>query len=198
MALPIIFKREVRDTIWSKRFLIFIALMFLSVAISTWVSDILSKHPTPFGDIAELTSPIHSIHTFNMMVLMDVIGLPLVLIAVLQGADFIAGEQSRGTLLLFSTKPVHRREIILGKYLSFTVLFIPLIILSLGCYVLAIAAIEAGWTPARVFLGYLLYLSIIGMVYLSISTLFSSITRSPLIASLTALIFAVIWGGWRL
>ena len=44
-------------------------------------------------------------------------------------------------------------------------------------------------------MGYLLYLIIIGMVYLSISTLFSSITRSPIIASLAALIFAVIWGG---
>ncbi|MFC1904325.1 ABC transporter permease [Chloroflexota bacterium] len=191
MALPIIFKREVRDTIWSKRFLLYAALMFLSVAISIWFSYLLNKNPTHFAEMAQL----HPIHTFDMMVLTDVIVFPILLAAVLQGGDFIAGEQSRGTLLLLSTKPVRRWEIILGKYLSFAVLFIPLIFLSLGCFVIAIAAIGAGWTPGGVFLGYFLYLIIIGMVYLSIATLFSSITRSPIIASLTTLIFAVIWGG---
>ena len=143
MALPIIFKREARDTIWSKRFLIYAALMFLAVAISTWFSYVLNKYPTQFVEIAQL----HPIHTFDMMVLTDVITLPIVLAAVLQGGDFIAGEQSRGTLLLFSTKPVHRWEIILGKYLSFAVLFIPLIFISLGCFTLAIAAMGAGWIP---------------------------------------------------
>ncbi|MFC1925097.1 ABC transporter permease [Chloroflexota bacterium] len=196
MALLIIFKREFRDTLWSKRFLLYAALMLLSVAISTWFSHVLNENPIAFGGVLpESITPIHPIHTFDMMVLMDVIGLPIVLIAVLQGGDFIAGEQSRGILLLFSTKPVHRWEIILGKYLSFAVLFIPLIAISLGCYTLAIAAIGSGWTSGNVFLGYLLYQGIIGMVFLSISTLFSSITRSSIMASLAALIFVVIWGG---
>lgn len=195
MRLWVIFKREVRDNVFSKRLLIYFVLLFLPVVFGAWLSYVLHEDPTPLIQMSAMfPEPITEMTpAFSMLFFAHTSILSVTLFAIIHTSDFIAGEQSRGTLLLLSSKPLHRWEIILGKYLAFLVVFVPLLGLSAGSMSFSISAIGIGQVPTRIVLAGFVSLLALGLVYASISTLFSSMTKRKLTATLAAFIFMVVW-----
>lgn len=195
MRFQVLFRREMRDTVLSRRFLIYLVLFFLPVALFSWFYKVIYDDPTMLVRISAFyPEPITILTpTFAMMFFVcAIVGMAVTLIAIIHSGDFIAGEQARGTLLLLSSKPLYRWEIIVAKYLSFLASFIPLMFLSLLSIHFMIPAIGIGEVPGKTFLGYFVFMLATGIVYTSISTLFSSMTKDKLKAILAALIFMML------
>jgi ABC-type transport system involved in multi-copper enzyme maturation permease subunit len=117
----------------------------------------------------------------------------IALIAVLHASDFIAGEHSRGMLTLLVSKPLHRWELIVGKYISFMTIFLPLLTLSIFLMAASIDIIGIGTVNLGVLGGYIFAVLFYGIVFTSIATLFSVLSKRPAVASLGALIFLILW-----
>ena len=195
MAFQVIFRRELRDTVLSRRFLIYLALILLPVVVGAGFSYAVHRDPSTLTTMTSmLPEPITQVTpAICMMIYMDIATLSVVLVAILHSADFIAGEQARGTLQLLVSKPVRRWQIILGKYSSFLVIFIPLIFASVALMSLSLPLMGIGPVSLNVFLGYFAYLFAMGIVYISLATLFSAIARRTLTAVLATFILMIVW-----
>jgi len=194
--LAILMRRELRERVLSKHFLIYLLLLLAPAGAGGWFSYALHQDPSALIKITELlpSGPITKVTaSVCMMIYADILMIPMILTAVLQGGDSIAGEQSRGTLRLLISKPIHRWEIMLAKYVSFLIIFTPLTAASTLIMSLFVTAMGIGRVGTDLFLGYLTFFIVIEMVYVSIATLFSSCTRRPLTAVAAALVFVVLW-----
>ena len=195
MALSVIIKREVRDTVLSRRYLIYLALMFIPVGLMTWLVRVLYDSPAALARVgAAYPEPIIAV-TAVLALMFFVCGFVTfpALISIIHTGNFIAGDQEKGVLLLLASKPFHRWKIIAGKYLSFLVVFVPLILASLGLMYLLIWVIGIGQAPSGAFWGFFVWILTLVIVYTSIATLFSSMTRRPMEAILATLILFMVW-----
>ncbi len=195
MALRVIVKREVRDTVLSRRYLIYIAMMFIPVAIMGWLSRVLYDNPSVLARVsAAYPEPITAVtSTIAMMFLVCGTIMFPTLITIVHAGNFIAGDQEKGMLLLLASKPIKRWQIIVGKYLAFLIVFIPLVVVSLGAMYVIVDLVGIGRVPGQVFTGFLVFTLGVVVVYTSFATLLSSVTNRPMEAILGALILFVVW-----
>ncbi|WP_236629418.1 ABC transporter permease [Methanonatronarchaeum thermophilum] len=117
----------------------------------------------------------------------------IIIISVLYASRFIAGEKTQKTLQLLVSRPVKRWKIIIGKYISFIVLFIPLLVGSVILMAIWIDIIDIGRSGWDVFFSYVAATMIYSFVYSSIATLFSTISKNTTTAALGSFIFLVGW-----
>ena len=195
MAIGVIFKREVRDTVLSQRYLIYLALMFIPVGLLAWLARVLYDNPAMLARLsAAYPEPIVTV-TAVIALMFFVCGFIMFpsLISIIHAGNFIAGDQAGGMLLLLASKPLQRWKMIAAKYLSFLVVFVPLILASLGLMYLLIRVIGIGQAPSGVFWGFFVWILTIVIVYTSIATLFFSMTRRPMEAILATLILFMFW-----
>ncbi len=113
------------------------------------------------------------------------------LIAVLAAMDSITGEREKGALDLVLTKPVPRTSILLGKYINYILIIIPLLILEL-----ALAYYYAQWTgistyrwnlpmpPLSEWLSMVTILTFVTMYYLALMIFISLFARSTATAGI--------------
>lgn len=192
MYLPVIFYQETVNYLSSRRFIFSLLLIFLPAISGVWFSNMMYHNPSIIvtmtgGWIVQVTPKI------CMMVYLDVAPLPIALVAIINASDFIAGERKRGMLQLLVSKPVHCSEIIIGKYISFLLIFLVLIFLKLAAFNIALQFLGIGLIENNVFLSYVVALALIGIVYISISTLFSSLMSSTLTAILAGFLLLIAW-----
>jgi len=192
MYLPIIIYQETINYLFSRRFLFSLLLIFLPAGIGIWYSNMMYHNPSIIfkmtgGWITEVTPKI------CIMVYLDVAPLPIALAAVINASDFVAGERKRGMLQLLVSKPLARWEIVVGKYSSFLFIFLILIFLKLNFFNIALKYLGIGLIENRVFLSYVIALILIGVVYTSISTLFSTLMDSTLAAILAGFLLLIAW-----
>lgn len=195
MGFRAIIKREVRDTVLSRRYLIYVALMFIPVGLMAWLVRVLSDNPEMLARVsAAYPEPVIRV-TAVIALMFFVCGFVTfpALISIIHAGNFIAGDQEKGVLLLLASKPLQRWKIIAAKYLSFLVAFVPLILASLGLMYLLIGVIGIGQAPGGVFWGFFAWILTLVIVYTSIATLFSSMTRRPMEAILATLILFMVW-----
>jgi len=168
----------------------------LPVVAGAWLSwelhgdpDAMRRLTEPFlpEAIEEMTPAI------ALMTYFDLLMIPIILLAVIHASKFVAGEKSKNTLQLIVTRPIKRWKIIIGKYAAFVFLFIPLMILSVLLMTISIEWIGVGWAEKEVFLGFATITVLYTLVYASIATLFSSLTKKSLSATLASFIFLIIW-----
>jgi Cu-processing system permease protein len=69
--------------------------------------------------------------------------------AVLLPLDTLSGEIASGTMQTLASKPIHRAEIVLGKWLAFLAMIAAYLLLTAGGVLLVVRAI-AGYTPANI------------------------------------------------
>ncbi|MFX0082076.1 MAG: ABC transporter permease subunit [Candidatus Hodarchaeota archaeon] len=195
MALKEIFIRETRDTILSKRFLLYLTLLFLPLIMNVWFSWMMYKDPSIIQEMTSfLPDPILIVNPMIcMMSYLDMATFSIALIAVLHSSDFIAGEQSRGMLTLLVSKPLHRWELIVGKYFSFMIVFLPLLTLNILLMAVSINIIGIGTVEGDLVGGYTFAVLFYGIVFTSIGTLFSVLSKRPSVASLGTMIFLILW-----
>ena len=192
MYLPVIFYQETVNYLSSRRFILSLLLIFLPTACGIWFSNMMYHNPSVIarmtgGWITEVSPKT------CMMAYLDVAPLPIALVAIINASDFIAGEKQRGMLQLLVSKPLHRWEIVVGKYLSFSLVFLILIFVKLNIFNIALKFLGIGLVEDRVLLSYILVLILTGIVYTSISTLFSTLMRSTLAVILTGFLLLITW-----
>jgi ABC-type transport system involved in multi-copper enzyme maturation permease subunit len=113
----------------------------------------------------------------------------------LLGADTISGEILSGTIQTIATKPVRRSQIVLGKWLGFSILLGAYSLLMSGGTVLSIW-IQSGYIPQNILKGLsLIYLESILIMTLSLfySSFMSGLATGGVVFGLYGLAFI---GGW--
>ena len=163
----------------------FIALF--STALHFQLTDLHSRHVGPL--IAQ-----EATRAFTMMGLYAVDILAVVLTA-LTSVDTLSGEMASGTIQAVATKPVSRRQILLGKWLGFVSMMTSYVALMVGGVVLVSYWI-GGLTPRNLPFGAsLIWLECVLMLnmVLFLGTTFSTLTNGVLALGLHGLAFL---GGW--
>lgn len=192
MYLPVIFSQETVNYLSSRRFIFSLLLIFLPAIAGVWFSNMMYYNPSIIarmtgGWITQVTPKI------CIMVYLDVAPLPVALAAIINASDFIAGERKRGMLQLLASKPLGRSEIIIGKYLSFLSVFLILIFFKLTIFTVALGFLGIGLVQNNIFFSYVVALALIGIVYISISTLFSSLMDTTLAVILAGFLLLIAW-----
>ncbi|HEY3344776.1 MAG TPA: ABC transporter permease [Anaerolineaceae bacterium] len=115
--------------------------------------------------------------------------------AALLGADTLAGEIGSGTIQSIVTKPIRRRDVVLGKWLGFAELLGMYSILMSGGTILSVV-VQSGYTPPNFLIGILLiYFESLLIMTLSLmcSSTFSALATGGVVFGLYGMAFI---GGW--
>lgn len=113
----------------------------------------------------------------------------------LLGADTLSGEIISGTIQTVVAKPIHRRDVVLGKWLGFAILLAGYAVLMSGGTVLMVRLIT-GFTPHNILAGVtLIYLEavLIMTISLACSSFLSGLATGGVVFGLYGLSFI---GGW--
>jgi ABC-type transport system involved in multi-copper enzyme maturation permease subunit len=115
--------------------------------------------------------------------------------ATLVSADTLSGEIQSGTIQTLVSKPVHRAEVVLGKWLGFALLLAAYIVLMAGGTILGVW-VQAGYLPPHILAGIaLIYLGILIVLSLSVasSSMFSTLATGGVVLGLYGLAFIGSW-----
>ena len=181
---------------YQKKFLLYLSLIIIALLGGAWFSLEFKGEPELIKEFTQpfLPEPIEQMNpSIALMSFFDLLMFSIIIISVLYASKFIAGERSQRTLQLIITRPVKRWKLLVGKYISFVIIFIPLLILSVILMTLWIEFIEIGQADKGVFIGYIAAALIYALVYTSIATLLSTISKNTATAALGSLIFLVGW-----
>jgi ABC-type transport system involved in multi-copper enzyme maturation permease subunit len=118
-----------------------------------------------------------------------------VIMAVLTSVDTLSGEINSGTIQTLVSKPIRRWEIVIGKWLGFTIM-LSLYLLLLAGGVIAIVYFISGYTPPNMFRGLgLMWMNVILLLCVSLlgGSLLSTLANGVLVFGLYGVAFI---GGW--
>jgi ABC-2 type transport system permease protein len=191
-----VIRKELADHFGSTRFLIIMSLIFMVSFLLTHLAgqgirDVLSEGANQYLEgrtfLLLFTAPAAF---FSLSVFLSFFG-PLV--SIVLGFDSINRERNQGTLSKILSQPVHRDEVILGKYLAGLIT----IAITLAALILLLAAmgiVGVGVVPTfdearRLFVFWLLTLIYMGF-WLGLSILLSIIFRSVATSAMAA---AALW-----
>lgn len=145
------------------------------------------------GDVQLLQ--LNEMRNFLLMAGMYVVNFLAAIMTVLTSVDTLSGEIASGTIHTLVSKPIHRSEIVLGKWLGF-VGMITLYLLLMGGGVMAIIYLRSGYIAPHPFRA-LAFIWLNDLVLLSISILggvnFSTLANGVLVFGLFGIAFI---GGW--
>lgn len=196
MPMAPIARREAVDTVRSRRFLLYLALLLLPVVGGGWFAWEFHDNPEAVQAMTErfLPEPLTELSPeIAMMAYFDFLMFSIILIAVLHAARFVAGERETGTLQLVFTRPVHRRELVVGKFSAFLAIFIPLMVASILGMVIVLMFIGVGRPGFAVIGGYVAVTLVFTLVYAAIATLFSTLATRSTTAALGGFLFMILW-----
>lgn len=152
---------------------------------------------TRVQEISRNTPPVIRRQTLNVVLMLGMYAANwlMVLLTVLSSVDTLAGEIASGTMQSLATKPLPRREIVIGKWLGFAGLIVPFLLLLGGGVILEMWLI-ADHLPdnvpaalALMAMEYMLLLAVTFRLGVSLSTLATGVT----VLGLHMLAFL---GGW--
>lgn len=127
MRFQTIMIKTLRDLLSVKRNIVFLFLLLIAPII---ISSIINMNFTL--ESMTLANQIQTVNIFFIMLIFFwVSGILLVMFASVTCGDFITKEESDGTLLILTSKPVRRYEIVIGKYFAFLLNSIILILSAL-------------------------------------------------------------------
>lgn len=172
------------------------AIMFL-IAFGTgfhFIQSEMQRELTRSSSGAELLQ-MNEIYNFLLMAGLYVTNFLTVMMSVLTSVDTLSGEINSGTIQSIVTKPLHRREIVLGKWLGFVIILSLYVLLLVGG-VMGVVYVLSNYMPQNPFNGFaLIWLN--GMLMLSVSLLggaaLSTLANGVLVFGLFGVAFI---GGW--
>ncbi|HYN88996.1 MAG TPA: ABC transporter permease [Ardenticatenaceae bacterium] len=132
---------------------------------------------------------------FILMAGLYVINFLTVMMTVLTSVDTLSGEITTGTIHTLASKPVHRREILLGKWLGYAGM-LTLYLLMMAGGVLAIVYLSAGYMPGGALRGLgLMWLNVMLLLSLSLlgGAVLSTLANGVLVFGMYGVAFV---GGW--
>jgi Cu-processing system permease protein len=143
----------------------------------------------------ETTAQRAMIYIFLTMAGLYAVNFLMVMMAALLPVDTLSGEIRSGAIQSLVTKPLHRAEIVLGKWLGFWVILAGYLALMAGG-VLLITRLVSNTTPPNIWLGLpLMFLEATLLLTLSIAggTRLSTLANGVMVFGLFGLAFI---GGW--
>jgi len=181
MGFEVVLKKELKDMLMSKRFLVLIAIFVLFYVAGFYflVSIGLPQIKRPI---------IFLIRSYN-----SVLGLVAPLLGIAFGYDAISGEREKGTLRIILAQPIYRDSVIAGKLLAFFILTAASLyaatFISLGIFVVGFggALTLDGLARASIIT---LAAILLSLVYYSVSLLFSVFSKK---SSYSALLSIAVW-----
>lgn len=118
------------------------------------------------------------------------------MIGILTAIDAVVGEKEKGTLELVLSKPLPRRSLLLGKYLAYVVMIVPLLVAELiAAYFWAQASgiSQFRWQlpmpPFSQWMTMIAIVTCVSLIFLAITTLISMLAPTTATTALAALVF---------
>jgi ABC-2 type transport system permease protein len=198
----IVARKEFTDHVRSVRFLLLVVLLALAGLASVHAAA------GPIRDAAESASETPSIFLYLFTIspqrvpaFHEFLGILGPLLGIAFGFDAVNGERSQGTLPRLVSQPIHRDEIVNGKFvagLGTIALTLAVVMAIVGGY----GALQLGVGPtgadlARVIAFYLVAVAYIGL-WLALAILFSVVARRAATAALAGIaiwLFFTLFGG---
>jgi Cu-processing system permease protein len=173
--------------------ILFLVIYSLGLHFILTQVDSVADAKVPSG-VAKNILSVESMNGLLMAGLYAVTFLSIAMAALL-GADTLAGEINSGTIQTIATKPIHRADIVLGKWLGFTGLLGAYVLLMGGGVVLSMF-LQTGYTPDNLLAGLsLIYMEsvLIMTITLMCSAAFPALATGGIVFGLYGLSFI---GGW--
>jgi Cu-processing system permease protein len=173
-VLLTIARRELREAL-RNRWLWFYALGFAALALALSQAGLAAAGYAGLGGFGRTAASL-----VNALLLF----VPLMGLSV--GANALAGDRERGTLLYLLAQPVSRAEVFWGKALGAALALVAALALGFG---LAGAALAAGGTAeAGAYLGLVVYTLLLALAALGLGLVISSLTRKAATAAGAAML----------
>ncbi|MBN2146526.1 MAG: ABC transporter permease [Anaerolineales bacterium] len=169
-----------------------LGLLFLLV-YAIGFHEIQKDFNRPYGGMPLVA--MAEIKNFMIMAGLYVVNFLTIIMTVLTSVDTLSGEIASGTIHTLVSKPLCRWEIVLGKWLGFTIMLTLYLLLMAGG-VLLLGYLIAGYTPPNMLRGILLmWLNVVVLLGVSLAggAVFSTIANGVLVFGLYGVAFI---GGW--
>jgi len=178
-----------RKILWAVVLLSLAFLLIFGVGFYFMHRDLVRMSP---GSLAvRLLEPLN----FFVMAALYGVDFLVVMLAVLTSVDIIAGEIASGTIQTIVTKPLRRREVVLGKWLGLAVM-LSVFTVIMSAAVFAIVYLISGYLPHNPVPGVALIV-LEGLVVLTLSILggtrLSTLTNGVVVFMLYGLAFIAGW-----
>jgi ABC-2 type transport system permease protein len=191
----VVARKEFADHLTSARFVVLIFLLGIAAAAAVFAASggIRSVAPSAVG-VPALFLKIFTVTTdpvpFPLVVF---IGFLAPLLGIMFGFDSISGERSQGTLPRLLSQPIHRDEVVLGKFVA-GLAIVGLMLTALTVFVAGIGITRLGLVPTPTEVGRLAIWLIVAIIYVGFWQALATLT-SVLVsrASTAALISVGIW-----
>jgi Cu-processing system permease protein len=170
-----LFKKEINDSLGNRWFILYAAAFSGLALLLSWLS---LSGGTDYAGFAGFGRTAASL--VNLVLLI----VPLMALTI--GAGSLAGEQERGTLAYLLAQPVHRGEVLLGKYLGLAAALLGVLALGFGLSGLIITS-RGGQTDVYAYILLVSFAFILALGMLSVGFLVSVFSRKAAIATGIAL-----------
>jgi ABC-2 type transport system permease protein len=195
--------KELADHLYSGRFVVLLAVLGIATAAAVFAAS------GGIRDVAPNARGITALFLKLFTVTTDPVPFPLILfvsflaplLGIMFGFDSINGERSQGTLPRLLSQPIHRDEVILGKFVA-GIGVVSIMLTALVVFVAGIGIFRLGVTPAASEVSRLLIWLLFTIIYVAfwqaLATLVSVRTTraatSALIPVGVWLVLALFWG----
>jgi ABC-type transport system involved in multi-copper enzyme maturation permease subunit len=171
-------KKEFLDNVRNKWILIITILFVLLLLLFSYAVGL--EQDEIFGDVQATVVGLLAISSFLIPI-----------IAIILGFNTISGEAENGSLYVLLSYPVKRIEVLIGKILGLgsVIAFSTFIGFIIGGIIIAIGSDSTPWLSYFAFIGLTMF---IGLIYLNLSILVSSICKSRT-RSIGGGIFIFLW-----
>jgi ABC-type transport system involved in multi-copper enzyme maturation permease subunit len=179
-----------RKILWAALLLGLLDLIVYGLGLYFINADIQRSMGQGMGQVA-----INQIYNFLLMMGLYAVNFLTIAMSVLTSVDTIAGEISSGTMQTLVTKPAHRWEVLMGKWIGFAVM-ITLYLILMACGTLLIVYTITDYSAPNTFQGVLM-IWVNALLLLSVSifggTFLSTLANGVLAFGLFGVAFI---GGW--
>jgi ABC-2 type transport system permease protein len=191
----VVARKELADHLYSGRFVVLLAVLGVATAAAVFAAS------GGIREVAPATADVPALFLKLFTVTADPVPFPLFvfvtflapLLGVMFGFDVVNGERSQGTLPRLLSQPIHRDEVILGKFAA-GIAIIGLVLTSLVVFVSGIGIFRLGVVPTAGEVFRLFVWLVFAVVYVAfwqaLATLASVRTER---ASTSALVPIAVW-----
>lgn len=187
--------KELADHLYSGRFIVLLAMLGIATAAAVFAAS------GGIRDVAPNADGITALFLKLFTVTTDPVPFPLIifvsflapLLGIMFGFDSVNGERAQGTLPRLLSQPIHRDEVILGKFVA-GISVIAIMLTALVLFVAGVGIFRLGVTPSPTEVSRLLVWLLFAIVYVAfwqgLATLVSVRTNR---AATSALVPVGVW-----
>lgn len=164
----VVASKELADHLYSGRFVVLLAVLGISTAAAVFAAS------GGIRDVAPNAEGITALFLKLFTVTIDPVPFPLIvfvgllapLLGIMFGFDSVNGERSQGTLPRLLSQPIHRDEVILGKFVA-GISVIAIMLTALVVFVAGIGIFRLGVTPTVTEVSRLIVWLVLAVVYVA-------------------------------